>query len=327
MNDQIKFSCLSCGQHIECDVTESGRPMLCPNCGANLTVPYVMSETPTPPVLDPRDVPAQAPLTGTQTSGLAIASLICSLASPIICIGWLPGIICGHMARSRIRRDSRLTGRGLAIAGLIISYATVLFAVGLATFIVSWGTVKFKQAFQTAQVFILTNSAASSPTPEHVETATNETVQASSSTGPGPGWTMDVTHATIPDDTASGEIHGTDFQLKRVLFRNGNLRLISSDGQDSVLIRSLGDSIANRTLELQTASGNDPPKIEIDWKEGEEKKSQTFQNGYALELKFDNARGRRIPGHIYLCLPDDSKSYLAGTFTIVLPKPRPKAAQ
>src|SRR5579862_9008340 len=53
MSDEIKFSCLVCGQHIACDVTESGRPMLCPACGANLTVPHLMSETLPPPVLNP----------------------------------------------------------------------------------------------------------------------------------------------------------------------------------------------------------------------------------------------------------------------------------
>jgi hypothetical protein len=59
MNDQIKFSCLSCGQHIECDVTESGRPMLCPSYHANLTVPLLMEQTPAP-APDPNAVPAGA---------------------------------------------------------------------------------------------------------------------------------------------------------------------------------------------------------------------------------------------------------------------------
>ena len=39
-----------------------------------------------------------------KTSGLAIASLVSSLSSLVTCVGWLPGIICGHLAKARIRR-------------------------------------------------------------------------------------------------------------------------------------------------------------------------------------------------------------------------------
>jgi hypothetical protein len=136
-----------------------------------------------------------------------------------------------------------------------------------------------------------------------------------------------VKDATIPDSLVSGKIHGGDFQLKRAVFRNGNLKFLSSNGPEYVLIYHLGQSIENKSLEFQTASasGDDSPKIEIGWKDEDgQNQSDTFQDGYAMELKFDAAKGRRISGQIYLCVPDDSKSYIAGTFTIVLPKPKPK---
>jgi uncharacterized protein DUF4190 len=324
MNDQIKFSCLSCGQHIECDVTETGRSMLCPSCGANLTVPHVMSEILPPSVLDndadkPIQTPAPAP-GARRISGFAVASLICSLT----CIGLLPGIICGHVARYRIRHDPTLTGKGLATTGLIISYLNILLVVGLAAYIVRSTSTEFNEAFQLAQSFVVTNPPASTPVSQPVRMATNESAQVSSGTEVGTGWTLDVKHATIPGDTVSGEVHGMDFQLGRALFRNGIIRLISSDGQEWVLIHNLGDSIANDNLEFQTASGSDAPKIELGWKEGTDKKTEMFQDGYAMELNLGNAKGRRISGQIYLCVPDDSKSYIAGTFTVVLPKPKPK---
>jgi hypothetical protein len=59
----------------------------------------------------------------TRTDGLAIASLILSLSSLILGpLGSIPGIICGHIARSRVRRDPSLSGDGLAVAGLIVGY-------------------------------------------------------------------------------------------------------------------------------------------------------------------------------------------------------------
>jgi len=57
----------------------------------------------------------------TRTCGLAIASLILALAlGPV---GFIPAVVCGHIALRRIERDSRLAGRGLALAGLIAAYS------------------------------------------------------------------------------------------------------------------------------------------------------------------------------------------------------------
>jgi DNA-directed RNA polymerase subunit RPC12/RpoP len=340
MSDEIKFSCLSCGQRIVTDVTESGRQMLCPSCGANLTVPLLMSEDPAtatatgsskipPPVPISAVPPTPVPDIARRTSVLAIASFIASLTSPIICIGWIPGIICGHLARAKIRRDPTLTGKGLATAGLIISYGTVIVGGLLTVFVVACWSAWFKELSQPARFSIITNSITSSAAPQ-MDTNEMDNQQAASPSRPNENsavWTLDVKDATIPDDPASGQIHGSDFQLKRALFRNGNLKFISADGQESLTIYNLGQSIANTSLEFQTASDSSAPKVEIAWKDGDENKTASFQDGYAMELKFDNLRGRRIPGHIYLCLPDDSKSYLAGKFTIVLPKPRPKPTQ
>jgi Domain of unknown function (DUF4190) len=337
MNDQIRFSCLSCGQHIECDVTESGRSMLCPSCGANLTVPHVMESTLPPPVLDPDAVSAAAvaPQAAPRTSGLAVASLVCSLLSPLICFCCLAGIVCGHLARRAIRRNPMLTGQGVATAGLIISYTALILLMAFTTFIFKRGAAYFKSEVESTQL-LSTNLPDMPSAQSQTFQDSNETDQAQSGSpaqkpSDGSGWTMDVKDAMIPAAPVVGEIHGSNFQLKRALFRNGNLKFISADGQESLTIQALGGSIENRSLEFQTGSADDnhAPKIEISWKDGEENKTATFQDRYAMDLNFDAAKGRRIPGQIYLCLPDDSKSYIAGTFTVVLPKPKssPQPAQ
>ncbi len=251
--------------------------MLCPACGANLTVPHVMSGTPPPPSdfgegLPPVLPPALGPQ---RTSGLAITSFICSLT----CVGWLPGVILGHLARHVIRHDARLKGKGLTTAALIIGYTTLILSLGSAVLIPIWVREKVRREFPIAQVSILTNSPASQP---QMDTNDNEQQQQPAGAS---GWTLDIKNATIPDNSVSGQIHGVDFQLKRALFRNGNLRFTSSDGQTSLMIHGLGESIENKSMEYQTASGNDAPKIEIGWKDGDENKTATFQEGYAMELK------------------------------------------
>ena len=50
-------------------------------------------------------------------------------------LGFIPGIICGHLALSSIKEHPGLKGRGIALAGLIVGYAyialLVLAAIGL----------------------------------------------------------------------------------------------------------------------------------------------------------------------------------------------------
>jgi hypothetical protein len=62
------------------------------------------------------------------TNGLAIASLICSIASFVVLpfVGGVLGVVLGHVALSQINQsEGREEGRGMAIAGLIIGYANL----------------------------------------------------------------------------------------------------------------------------------------------------------------------------------------------------------
>ncbi len=64
-----------------------------------------------------------------RTNGFAIASLACGVGQfafgPLATI---PAIVFGHIARSQIRRTGE-QGAGLALAGLILGWATVILAI------------------------------------------------------------------------------------------------------------------------------------------------------------------------------------------------------
>ena len=66
------------------------------------------------------------PYTGpTETSGMAIVSLICGILFLVFPIA-IVAIVLGHLSLSEIRRaGGRLTGHGLAVAGLVLGYAGV----------------------------------------------------------------------------------------------------------------------------------------------------------------------------------------------------------
>ena len=63
-----------------------------------------------------------------QTAGLAIASLILGIAGLVLIgpLGAIPAVICGHMAKSRIKESQgTLQGDGMALAGLILGYVNL----------------------------------------------------------------------------------------------------------------------------------------------------------------------------------------------------------
>lgn len=59
-----------------------------------------------------------------KTEPLAIFSLVLSVLGLFCCALFtgIPGIICGHLALSKIEKNPGLEGRGLAVAGLVIGY-------------------------------------------------------------------------------------------------------------------------------------------------------------------------------------------------------------
>jgi hypothetical protein len=89
---------------------------------------------------------------GPKTSRLAIASLALSLGSLLLGpLGYLPGIICGHLAKGRIRRDPALGGRGLANAGLGIGYGILALNVIIAALFFSVIFSAVKEAMSQAE--------------------------------------------------------------------------------------------------------------------------------------------------------------------------------
>ena len=67
-----------------------------------------------------------------QTNSLAVVSLVCGILGWTLLpfLGTIIAIICGHMARSEIRRSpDTQEGDGLAVAGLVMGYLVIAFSV------------------------------------------------------------------------------------------------------------------------------------------------------------------------------------------------------
>ena len=137
MADEIHFGCPRCGKKLRAPARVAGGKIKCPGCEAILRVPtrgpQPAAARAAPPAAAPGAVHAhaQAQAVVVRTSALAVSSLVLGILG-LLCFGILtalPGVICGHMARSRIRRDRALVGNGLAMGGLVTSYITVILTV------------------------------------------------------------------------------------------------------------------------------------------------------------------------------------------------------
>jgi hypothetical protein len=315
-----------------------GTPIACPTCNTTVIVPNETTGTAggsTPTTSSPA-LSADNATTGQKTSGLAIASLVCSLSSLITCVGWLPGIICGHLAKSHLRRNPSLKGNGLATAGLVIGYLILLLEAGTAAVQMWRISTAVKHGFDNVQQSLATNQIIVTQTQSTTVSNDNEpAAPAKESAGPATvaavnppiapsqsGWTADISKVSFPGHPVSGKLHGLDFTIKTAAFRNGGLRIRSADGLQLDVYR-LGDSIEGRSFEIRpdddyTAS----PRVKITWSEGDAVQTVTFNKGFGMKLQFDPAINRTVSGKIYLCLPDDVKSCVAGTFEVKLPKPK-----
>ena len=58
----------------------------------------------------------------TRLSGMALTSLICGITGCLFVVPFILAIIFGHIALTKIKYDHTLTGRGMAIMGLILGY-------------------------------------------------------------------------------------------------------------------------------------------------------------------------------------------------------------
>jgi len=116
----FRFACPNCGQRIVADSGYRGTEITCPNCQKSLTIP----------VIRPQAAASQSFSRTSAESGnislLAVASLLCSW---VLGVGAVAGIICGHLARIKIRRHPSLRGKKFANIGLITSYSSLCIAI------------------------------------------------------------------------------------------------------------------------------------------------------------------------------------------------------
>jgi hypothetical protein len=136
---------------------------------------------------------------------------------------------------------------------------------------------------------------------------------------PKAAWEMDPAKHTIPAGGVKGRVGGAEVSLEAAVEGND---LVFRTGKDVTperrmllkLRKSADESLENRkwAVRQDTPAGAAVPEV---WLELPPQPIHAFSSGYALTLELGQRKDGKVPGKVYLSLPDDEKSFLAGTFT------------
>jgi hypothetical protein len=134
------------------------------------------------------------------------------------------------------------------------------------------------------------------------------------------GWTADLKKMKAGENPVAGKILGADFKPQIQLLNTG---LSLRSGQDMIhmfLFLKPGEGIAGKTIQVspQDQAGQGVPAVHVHIHSTKPFGVQAYTSGYALRLEFGPEKDGVIPGKIYLCLPDDRKSWVAGSFTVTI---------
>lgn len=140
----------------------------------------------------PSPLPPSQESSSPKTPGLAIASLVLGIISvmgaAILIIPTILAIVFGHMSYSRIKKDSRLGGSGLALTGLILGYVSILFGIFSAGLLAAMAIPAFQKVRQESYHKMMRNDArqianaaqqimlaeGEKPIPFHIDPSTGE---------------------------------------------------------------------------------------------------------------------------------------------------------
>ena len=307
------LACPHCGFTIPPTTPRQDNVVFCPACRKAVLDPGHQANI--PPPVTPFRAPPQFNRPAQQTNGLAIASLALSAGSLIIPLAWLPGIICGHIARGQIRRNATMSGQGIALAGILVGYGMMAINILVVGAIIAFFSFQHAQRRQ--------NFRPGGPPPMVRQFNPNPQPTERGIIGPGPA----ALKVDVEKNPVSGSIEGTPFQITSAkLSRQGGTLNLRQDplGQDFIifLFPRQGESLAGKQWNLPLNStvdgGFSKPHVHFGWREGNASKRRALSDGYELQLQLGPQNGDEVPGRITLRIPGEPGTEVKGDFSAVI---------
>jgi hypothetical protein len=147
-------------------------------------------------------------------------------------------------------------------------------------------------------------------------------------------WSLNLANIAFPETPVVGSIHGSGFSCEKATLKGGTLSFRQGNtwppdlGVTVLLVAREGEDLAGKVIAIPADRPPPLPRVVLRWKDDQqEPATQTVTAGYAMKLAFGQPLNGRMPGKIYLCLPDDPKSFVAGVFEAQIRKAQPAKEQ
>ena len=131
-------------------------------------------------------------------------------------------------------------------------------------------------------------------------------------------WTLDLNSVAIPDSPVAGLIHSKVLDPQTILVNADGLTIRTADlppeAGVTIYLREKPQNFFGKTVVVEPNTTN-PPMVNLRWKDGQGQAMNQQERRYAMRIEFGQPAGGQLPGKIYLCTPDEQKSYVVGTFT------------
>lgn len=296
------FDCPACKQRIQIDDAWVGHNIQCPICNAQVVVP---PNTPAATSLGKQLVP---PPSGGASKLSAGATQVARSSNT--------GVPIRNVHAKRGPRENLLKK--------IVSPILTLAILGVAVYFV-WPMLPWVKAKREAEAAAAAEAEAAALAAAEAEAAKPKELPILP-----PVWGLDVAAAVIPEGKVNGSVGGTNFapdavRLERVgtssvlTIRQGigqspdlgvqvYLRTNNPAGQSWTVAKDAKPAGVSQIIRLVKAN---PRYAAL---------KKPFPAGYALKLEFgQTTESNTVPGKIFLSLPDDEKTVVAGLFEAVTP--------
>jgi len=145
-------------------------------------------------------------------------------------------------------------------------------------------------------------------------------------------WTSNLDTVRIPEALAAGSIHGAEFRCEVSSLTGGALSLRQGkkwppDLAVAVLLSGRhSEELSGKTFVVPPEHTPPVPMIIVRWKDAQgQAQKEEIAAGYAMKVSFGQATNGHMPGKIYLALPDEARSIIAGSFSAEIRKTSPQS--
>jgi hypothetical protein len=287
---EFTFACPLCQQDIVCDTQYHGQQLQCPICQGEITAPEAETKKP--------------------AGSLAIKTPVGQKHVPTV-----PGL-----RKPVVPQKKSGIGKGIAVTAAVLALLAALFFIARYT-----GMDSHLPAFLGGRSPAPTETTAAGASPGESAAATAAPTAAAPETPPPPPpplvWMTNLANAVIPTNAAYGTITTNEFKYDTARMDNGILAL--RQGKDVLPDAELGvffglkpgESLSGKTIDV-SPSARVAPRVWKKWKvTGKVALQQkVYSKGYAMKLQFGEVSEDKVPGKIYICLPDEEHSVVAGSF-------------